>query len=343
MGESQGDPTHYRDRFQRRLLLKTLMITTALSGVLFCVINLQRGVYLLGGLELLASFFSLILLWVIGRTRRLRFWTLVYLLPFLSLMMLAMALPRTLPTVFLWAYIIPVLSHLLLGRHLGLLVASFYMLTALVIFLTKYAGNPDFINTVTMANILISGVATLAFTHAYERGSELTRVDLMRLASTDPLTGLANLYRFRETFEYEKTRAIRLGAPLSLLVLDLDWFKRINDTQGHQVGDRVLIHVAALLRRRLRATDLACRVGGEEFTVLLPDTGLREAGVVAEKLRGLIASEAYRQGDIRVPMTCSIGVAQWQGGNETLDALYRVADARLYSAKQSGRNAVVSG
>lgn len=330
------------DHSQRRALLKALLIITALCGALFYVINVRRGVLVMAYLELGAAIASLMLFMVVGRTQRLLLWTLIYLIPFLTIMMTALYLPGSSPTVFLWVYIVPVLCHLLLGPRLGLAVAAFYMLIALGLFLHKY---PDYLyrsGFAEIANISLSLAATLAFAYVYEHSSQQSRSDLMVMASTDPLTRLANLYRFRQAFEYEKRRALRLGTPLSVLVLDLDWFKAVNDTHGHKVGDLVLIHVAECLRERLRATDLPCRVGGEEFPVLLPDTNREQAVVVAETLRELIGSQPYQAGRLDIPLSCSIGVAEWGTDGDTIEALMEAADQRLYIAKQQGRDQVVA-
>lgn len=327
---------------QRRALLKALLIITALGGALFYVINIRRGVIMLAYLELGAAIASLMLFMVVGRTPRLLLWTLIYLIPFLTIMMTALYLPAASPTVFLWIYIVPVLCHLLLGPRLGLAVSAFYILVALGLFLNKY---PDYFyrsGYAEIANITLSLAATLAFAYVYENSSQRSRSDLMVMASTDPLTRLANLYRFREAFEYEKRRALRLGTPLSVLVLDLDWFKAVNDTHGHRVGDLVLIHVAECLRERLRATDLPCRVGGEEFTVLLPDTNRDEAVLVAQTLRGLIANRPYQGARLSIALSCSIGVAEWGADGDSIDQLMEVADQRLYIAKQQGRDQVVA-
>lgn len=326
---------------QRRALLKTLMVVTCVGGLLFFVINTRRGLHLLANIELAVGIASMFLYWVIGRTRRLFLWTVVFLYPFLAIMMLAMILPGTSPTVFLWIYIVPILCHLLLGRYPGLFTSILFILIALGIYFFKHGADPGFITAVGCANIMFSLLCTLAFAHAYEYTSETARRKLLEMASTDPLTGLANLYRFQESFEHERRRAERLGSRLCLLVLDLDWFKRVNDTHGHQVGDQVLCHVAGLLRQRLRGTDLPCRVGGEEFTVLLPDTGLPEAEQVAETLRLLVAGEPFVDGSLSVSLTCSIGVAEWGSDGQTLENLFEVADARLYIAKQNGRNRVI--
>lgn len=156
------------------------------------------------------------------------------------------------------------------------------------------------------------------------------------LASTDALTGLWNRARFSEVAADEIQRARRYDYPVSLLFLDLDEFKRINDCFGHSAGDRVLVDLAELLRGQLRDSDTLGRWGGEEFLVLAPHVGLDEAARLAEKLRQAVAAaNLYPEGGGSV----SIGVATLAEG-ESLDALLHRADTALYSAKTGGRNRV---
>ena len=161
---------------------------------------------------------------------------------------------------------------------------------------------------------------------------------VQRQALTDELTDLANRRRFREALRAEVARSQRHGAPLSLLLADLDGFKRVNDEHGHQVGDEVLYAVARLIEDRVRATDIAARLGGDEFAVLLPDTPLTGATAIAEKLRAALHDE-QTQLQLR-HVTASFGAAELQAGADG-DALLRDADAALYSAKGSGRDRVV--
>jgi diguanylate cyclase (GGDEF)-like protein/PAS domain S-box-containing protein len=185
-----------------------------------------------------------------------------------------------------------------------------------------------------------------------EQNSELARMNesLQTLASTDPLTGLANRRELLETGAKECQRASRTGQPLTLLILDLDHFKRINDSWGHQAGDEVLVAVAELCRSRFRqGIDVTARIGGEEFAVLMPDTAFTEAMRIAEWVR--MALEARQisigQGAV-VTTTFSIGVA-----TTTVVAvrdaphlavnfsdLMKAADRALYRAKEGGRNQV---
>jgi two-component system, cell cycle response regulator len=170
------------------------------------------------------------------------------------------------------------------------------------------------------------------------RQLEQTNRELARLARTDGLTGLANRRHFMARGEEEHERAARYGRTPSLLLIDVDHFKRINDTFGHPQGDAVLVGLARALESSIRATDLAARFGGEEFVVLLPETGGKEAVEVAERLRETIARSHFDGMDRHI--TVSVGVAAQRPGELVADQLRR-ADLALYAAKSRGRNCVV--
>ena len=165
------------------------------------------------------------------------------------------------------------------------------------------------------------------------------------LAASDSLTGLANRRRLMELGANECKRTARFSHDLSLLVVDIDWFKNINDAWGHQVGDRVICAVAEACSSRIRVgLDTAARVGGEEFVVLLPETNYTSACAVAESLRQAVASKQVPTNEtgVNISFTVSIGVATLQGGALSFDQLFNNADKALYRAKQSGRNNVQS-
>lgn len=169
------------------------------------------------------------------------------------------------------------------------------------------------------------------------RALESALHDARTMASTDPLTGLGN----RRALEAAAAQLARSSRATGLLVLDLDHFKRINDTHGHAVGDLVLQHVATAIRRELRGDDRAFRVGGEEFLVLLHDTPLDGGIPTAERLRRCIARLRVVHGRHVVEPTVSIGVTAWVGA-EPFEAALKRADAALYAAKRAGRNRVWS-
>lgn len=161
---------------------------------------------------------------------------------------------------------------------------------------------------------------------------------LEQLAQHDPLTGAANRRHFFERAAEELARARRHGDALSLVMLDLDHFKRINDHWGHAAGDRVLQAFAAGVRSLLRREDLFGRIGGEEFVVLLPATGPEGALLLAERLRGDTEGLELEENGERVSVTTSAGVATLGAGDASMDALLQRADEALYAAKRAGRN-----
>jgi diguanylate cyclase (GGDEF)-like protein len=165
-------------------------------------------------------------------------------------------------------------------------------------------------------------------------------VELERLATTDSLTGLANRRRLFDCLEQEVYRAQRYGTALSLVMFDIDHFKRINDSWGHATGDWVLCRIARETHQLLRKTDQAGRYGGEEFVVLLPETDLSEALLLAQRLRQRISDTAITpEHDAPMPVTVSVGVAAL-APDETGEELIHRADQALYRAKQNGRNRV---
>lgn len=174
------------------------------------------------------------------------------------------------------------------------------------------------------------------------RLDEINRLQaaLQEQAIRDGLTGLYNRRYLDEMLEREVSRARREGIPLSLVMLDIDHFKRVNDTYGHQAGDEVLRILAATLMADIRAEDMACRYGGEEFLILLPNMPLTAALTRAEAWRSAVEALCIVHGDFPVRFTISLGVAAYPDHGKTPDDLTRCADQALYRAKHGGRNQV---
>jgi two-component system cell cycle response regulator len=185
--------------------------------------------------------------------------------------------------------------------------------------------------------------AAMARTESTLLELQRTNQTLKHLAATDPLTGAANRRAFIEDVEAEITRSRRDGASFSLLSVDLDHFKLVNDSYGHLIGDNILRAFVQKCILAIRPYDSVARVGGEEFMVLLPRAALATACLVGERIRSAVADSVFEAGigqSIRV--TVSIGVSEFGRDGNTIDGILRVADERLYRAKGEGRNCVIA-
>ncbi len=179
-------------------------------------------------------------------------------------------------------------------------------------------------------NISLSRLPTLASANA-----------LRLQAVRDPLTGLYNRRYMQEFLERELHSARRKHRPLSVMMLDLDHFKRYNDNFGHSAGDQALAAVGEMLLRSVRADDIACRYGGEEFTLILPECSLRQAAVRAEEIRKRLKEYRSPSDHQASDLTVSIGVAAFDETTDRVDLLLKFADDALYQAKRDGRDRVV--
>jgi len=184
-------------------------------------------------------------------------------------------------------------------------------------------------------------------THLEEKVDERTKElaskneQLITMSRTDPLTGLANRRAFDTMMRKEVRRGERNNKPLVLGMIDLDFFKSVNDNYGHDVGDIILKDTAKLLLDGLRAHDFPARWGGEEFSILLPETDAKEAVMVAERVRKMIENHKWTFGEETLKLTVSFGLAQWEPGRKPA-SVFKEADRALYEAKEKGRNQVVT-
>jgi diguanylate cyclase (GGDEF)-like protein len=171
--------------------------------------------------------------------------------------------------------------------------------------------------------------------HAYHE-------ELFRLAKIDGLTDIFNKRYFADTLENELERAKRYNRELSLLMIDIDHFKKVNDRFGHRAGDHILKEIARIFVERSRRVDYVCRYGGEEFSIILPEVDVMGAFRFATTLRESVASHSFKFEQEEIPITISIGVSDIMEDIQTTEDLIETADRRLYQAKERGRNCVIS-
>ena len=167
-----------------------------------------------------------------------------------------------------------------------------------------------------------------------------TEEELLRLAATDPLTGAFNRREFMALAEQESLRSHRYARPLSIMMLDLDHFKRLNDTYGHAAGDKALQRFTTLCCNALRTVDIFGRWGGEEFVALMPETDAEGAAITAERLRKVVSQNILVYNDQKITFTVSIGIAQYRDTEIAVEGPLGRADAAVYDAKKAGRNRI---
>jgi diguanylate cyclase (GGDEF)-like protein len=226
----------------------------------------------------------------------------------------------------------------LLAMNIAALVALAVVMVAVSLEPFEMIGTAIFVLLAAIVSMLLGRALEVSHRRAFA-----LELELLRDARTDALTRLDNRRAMQERGPLELQRASRTGAPVSLILCDIDHFKAINDRYGHEAGDAVLCSVASTLRAALRATDLLSRWGGEEFLAVLLDTDARRAAEIAERMRAGIAATPL--GAVAERATISIGVATRRDVDEvatTWEALLHEADAHLYRAKSAGRNCVIS-
>ncbi len=203
-------------------------------------------------------------------------------------------------------------------------------------------GVNDFIMRPVERNELAARVRTQIRRHRYASELRQSVTQTLALAVTDELTGLYNRRYFDRHLSLMLEKAREQERDMAVMLIDMDFFKSVNDTHGHDIGDAVLKEFAQRLRRNIRGVDLACRFGGEEFVVLMPDTDYRNAQGVAERVRMAVAERGFETANMRpLTVTCSVGVALNEHQMDTPEMILKRADVALYRAKREGRNRVV--
>lgn len=205
------------------------------------------------------------------------------------------------------------------------------------------AGADDYLTKPVIEAELIARLSTGKRIVTLERSLRTANEENHRLSITDPLTGAFNRRHLMEQLPHEIERAERYGRALSVIMCDVDHFKTINDTHGHQVGDEVLRWFREVLQRGVRSSDWLARYGGEEFLIVLPETSVANAVNAANHLRERLATSVFRLGTAELRVTASFGVSGWQGvvpQGAKLDALISRCDAGVYASKAAGRNRV---
>ncbi len=324
----------------RRSLMRLLFAVTGVALVVFACLQILNGFWWVGAGELAASALLFFGVWRLQVTPFLQQWIYAYLVLLFSFFLIIMVLPEASVSAFVWVLMIPVLAYLLLGKHEGLILSLPFMLVGAFIYYLHLGdvGSPKVL--IDLLNLVLCAVLMLTFIHVYEQRREEAEQRLVQMAQTDALTGLANRSSFRATLNRTIAECERSSTEFALVIMDIDHFKVVNDTFGHDAGDRVLQSIGLRLTERLRATDSVGRLGGEEFGLILRDVKFGTAFELMDELRQRIADCQLSYGDARIRVTASFGIAQWPEHGRNAETVLRMADRGLYTGKRAGRNCV---
>ncbi len=319
--------------------LRGVVVAALAIGVLLFAVNMRLHAFGLAAVNAGMVLVCVALLGAIRRGAPFRGLALLYVAVVTANMTATLAAPQIQPGASSSLALIPVVCYLLLDARWALLAGVSAFIVALGGYFGGAVADPVRLNPRHVAHVIVPVVILFVLCHvlARHRASDMER--FLESTARDPLTGLGNRERLMNEYAIQQY-GLSEENPLSVMLVDLDGFKDINDRFGHDAGDAALVFFGRLLRRRLRSSDVACRIGGDEFAVLLPGTRLAGAIKVADDMRRTLETTAYRYGSQDISMTLSAGVAEaGRDGDEWVE-LYRIADARLYDSKRRGRNRV---
>lgn len=308
----------------------------------FAILQFLADNHLFASLELLACAALLAASRGIQQTRHLELWIYLYLVPTCAFLAYITLMPGASASAFVWTYLIPLLSYLLLGKRRGLYLTLPFLSIALLLYYWRYPLPQDARAIIDAGNAILCGALIMVFVHIYETRRAMTFSQLEHQAQTDPLTGVASRGHFKQELLRSLQEAQRSQGHLVLVLMDIDHFKGVNDRWGHEAGDHALRHVCDQLQARLRITDSLGRLGGEEFGLLLRGTDIAGALPLVEQLRRQLTEQPLRYAEQDIELSATFGLAEWPRDGRTPDELYRCADLRLYAGKQQGRNRLVS-
>ncbi|MEP2603406.1 MAG: diguanylate cyclase [Paraglaciecola sp.] len=324
----------------RRTVLRVVLLVIIVAGVTFTINNWVVGHKILAIVELLVVILSFIILAIHRKTPNLTLWSSVFLCALYTVILFGIFSVSFTSALYSWLFIVPVLSYLLLGTKLGSLYSVFYVSLGCGILTYRHIMQHSDIPTIAIINIGLTLIAIWALSYTYEQKRAAMVKRLQEMASLDPLTGLNNRLLLSSIFDMLCLSLPEQQKSVSMILVDLDHFKKVNDEFGHSVGDAVLIEVSRIINSMRRRNDWAFRFGGEEFCLLIPDVTPSQANSIAERLRYAVQHTLNAEG-FTANLTASLGIAHWPDNGKELSEIYKVADERLYQAKEQGRNQII--
>lgn len=327
----------------QRTILQMTAVVCLIACPIFIFLNVSRQVYFLAFLEGLLALLAAGILWRSRHLKNTQVSSVAFVAALLMLVAYAASLSGSTATVFVWIFAVPGICYSVLGARQGFILSAAFFGFMGSMYLLKARGELELLTYAPTLNVIIVYFVIWGFCHIYESQRVRAYLALENLATRDPLTGLYNRRRMADFFEQAHDNSQHNGGKLGLIMIDLDFFKSINDKYGHDVGDKVLREVSVLLERKVRATDYVFRMGGEEFCVMLKGVSPQDLEQTAFSLRENIEALNIDIGSQILKVTASIGCTMVISPQCTLDLVMRRADKLLYAAKEAGRNRVVVG
>lgn len=325
----------------RQALFRLLLLLMVVAGLFFAFYNSVQHLYFLVMLQLPFVVLSFIL-WLITQnqkdTPRLRF---LYLLLLTAILAVILWDEQSSATMFLWCYVLSSFAYILLGASNGFFyTAVFYLYAVLVYYWHVLVG--DFAYQVgDNVNVVISALLLWGATHLFEQARTQNQERLADLALKDALTGCYNRLSLADSFQDFCALSLKKHTTFSLIILDVDYFKRLNDQFGHEFGDKVLKRIADCLQQPLAKVDKLFRLGGEEFLILFAKTNRQDAFIKTQNILKQITQLSFENLDA-IKISMSAGVAEFPQDGTKFEELYSLADHKMYQAKAQGRNQVVA-
>lgn len=324
---------------------RVLLIICIVSSASFLIVNFCRGLLLLAFFQtLFAGGSGLVLLLLLkGKfDESLYKVCCIYLLILYSLLCVGLLLiPNIKMMIFSVIFLVPPVSYLLLGRSFGFFYTALFSSAMLFLYLFRLVSELGSVSMGAFGNLVACLATVWLFSSLYEKSRQKSQELLIKTTSEDSLTQLLSRSCLDVVLGRDLQSSIYQDKPLSIVIIDIDWFQIINDNYGHDLGDKVLVEVAQILKKSIRHSDSAFRLEGQEFCLSLPNTTPREAYNVTEKIRTTIEQSVFQFGNTVISLTISAGVVGCYDKNCLLDQSLRQAHKSVYLAKKAGRNQVV--
>jgi len=340
------DPEERRKRITAVFILLIMISAT----FVFSFYHLSQGHYHIVTMDGVGFLYALFLLCYVRRQKRAP--VVYWLIGTLAVLFCSITavLGRTEISYYFWVFVLPAISFSLLGDKNGLACCLvFFLLCLFLMTAPEYLmSSKPYSSSIIMRSMIIYLVLTFIM-YYYESSQQMLiryiqeeKERFENASKHDALTGLSNRRDIMEKIEEEQERSVRSDKPFTLIMCDIDHFKRINDDFGHDSGDYVLKMIAHLLKDQVRGIDCSSRWGGEEFLIMLVETDLDGGQNVAERIRKRIEKSVFTYKDTKIPVTMTFGLSMYQGTGDDIEACIKRADNALYEGKNQGRNRVVT-